>query len=62
MSYVLKAFALAPFMRQQGSMFDAKPNSANMETMTELIEAGKVKPVVDRTYIVTQHAPGLSLH
>lgn len=50
MRYVLKAFALAPFMRQQGSMFMANPNSAAMEALTELIEAGKVKPVVDRTY------------
>ena len=50
MSYVLKSFALAPFMRRQGSMFDAKPNGANMDALTELIEAGKVKPVVDRTY------------
>ena len=50
MSYVLKSFALAPFMRQQGRMFDAKPNSANMEALTELIEAGKIKLVIDRTY------------
>ena len=50
MTYVIKAFALAPFMRQQGSMFVAQPNSANMEALTELIEAGKVKPIVDRTY------------
>jgi len=50
MSYVLKSFALAPFMRQQGSMFVSKPDSAAMEALTELIEAGKVKPVIDRTY------------
>jgi NADPH:quinone reductase-like Zn-dependent oxidoreductase len=50
MSYVLKSFALAPFMRQQGRMYDAKPDSTAMEALTELIEAGKVKPVVDRTY------------
>jgi len=50
MSYVIKSFALAPFMRQQGSMFVSKPDSAAMEALTELIEAGKVKPVIDRTY------------
>jgi NADPH:quinone reductase-like Zn-dependent oxidoreductase len=50
MSYVLKAFALAPFMRQHASMFVAQPNGADMDALTELIEAGKVKPVVDRTY------------
>jgi len=50
MSYVIKAFALAPFMRQQGSMYVAAPNGANMEALTELIEAGQVKTVIDRTY------------
>jgi len=50
MTYVIKSFALAPFMRQLGRMYDAKPDSAAMEALTELIEAGKVKPVVDRTY------------
>ncbi len=50
MSYVIKSFALAPFMHQQGRMYDAKPNSANMEALTELIEAGKIQLVIDRTY------------
>ena len=50
MTYVIKSFALAPFMRQQGSMFVANSNSADMDALTELIEAGKVKPVIDRTY------------
>ena len=50
MSYVLKSFALAPFMRQQGSMFVAKSDSAYMNALTALIEAGKVKTVIDRTY------------
>jgi NADPH:quinone reductase-like Zn-dependent oxidoreductase len=58
--YVLKAFALAPFMRQQGSMFVAQPNSANMDALTELIEAGKVKPVVDRTYPLRDASQALS--
>ena len=50
MTYVIKSFALAPFMRQQGSMFVANSNSADMDALTELVEAGKIKPVVDRTY------------
>lgn len=50
MTYVIKSFALAPFMRQQGSMFVAKSDSADMDALTELIEAGKIKPVIDRTY------------
>lgn len=50
MGYVIKAFALAPFMRQQGSMYVAAPNGANMEALTALIEAGQVKLVIDRIY------------
>ena len=50
MSYVIKAFLLAPFMRQQGNMFVAQPNAQDLVVLKELIEAGKVVPVIDRTY------------
>jgi NADPH:quinone reductase-like Zn-dependent oxidoreductase len=50
MTYVIKSFALAPFIRQQGKMFVAQSNSADMEALTELIEAGKIQLVIDRTY------------
>jgi NADPH:quinone reductase-like Zn-dependent oxidoreductase len=53
MGYVLKAFLLAPFMRQHGSMFVAKPNAADLIVLKELIEAGKVTPVIDRTYALS---------
>jgi NADPH:quinone reductase-like Zn-dependent oxidoreductase len=54
MTYVIKSFALAPFMHQQGKMYVAQSNSADMEALTELIEAGKVKPVIDRTYALRE--------
>jgi NADPH:quinone reductase-like Zn-dependent oxidoreductase len=50
MGYVFKAFLLSIFMRQQGGMFGAKPNTKNLITLKELIEKGKVTPVIDRTY------------
>ncbi|MCU0664337.1 MAG: NAD(P)-dependent alcohol dehydrogenase [Myxococcota bacterium] len=50
MGYVLRALALAPFLRQQASMFAAQPSGADLDALTELIDAGKVGPVVDRTY------------
>jgi NADPH:quinone reductase-like Zn-dependent oxidoreductase len=50
MGYVLKAFLLSPFMRQQGSMYLASPNNKDLVILKELIEAGKVTPVIDRTY------------
>ena len=50
MSYVVKAFLLAPFMRQQDKPLFATVNGQDMATLKELIEAGKVTPVIDRTY------------
>jgi len=50
MGYVFKAFLLSPFMRQQGSMFVSKPNNKDLVILKELIESGKVTPIIDRTY------------
>ena len=50
MGYVFKALLLSLVMRQQGSLFVANPNSQDMDFLKELIEAGKVTPVIDKTY------------
>lgn len=50
MGYVIKAFLLSPFMRQQGNMFLASSNSKDLDFLKELIEDGKVTPVIDKTY------------
>ena len=50
MGYVIKAFLLAPFMRQQGSMFLASPNNKDLIVLKEFIKAGKLTPVIDKTY------------
>ncbi len=50
MGYVFKAFLLSPFMRQHGSMYLSSPNNKDLVVLKELIEAGKVTPVIDRTY------------
>ncbi len=50
MGYVFKAILLSPFMRQQGSMFFSTPNKKDLVILKELIESGKVTPVIDRTY------------
>jgi NADPH:quinone reductase-like Zn-dependent oxidoreductase len=54
MSYVFKAFLLSPFMRQQQSPFMAAPNAEDLVALKELIEAGKVTPVIDRTYPLSE--------
>ena len=50
MGYVFKAFLLSPFMRQHGSMYLASQNNKDLLVLKELIESGKVTPVIDRTY------------
>jgi len=50
MGYVIKAFALSPFIRQIGGMYLARPNNKDMVFLKDLIEAGKITPVIDRTY------------
>jgi len=42
MSYVFKAFLLSPFMRQQGSLYVARPNDKDLLILKELIESGKI--------------------
>jgi NADPH:quinone reductase-like Zn-dependent oxidoreductase len=50
MGYVFKAFLLSPFMRQHGSMYLASPNNKDLVILKEFIESGKVTPVIDRIY------------
>ena len=50
MGYVFKAFLLSPFVRQQGPMYFASPNHEDLVALKDLIEAGKITPVIDRTY------------
>jgi NADPH:quinone reductase-like Zn-dependent oxidoreductase len=50
MSYVFKAFLLSPFMRQQRSPLTTNMNGQELVVLKELIEAGKITPVIDRTY------------
>jgi NADPH:quinone reductase-like Zn-dependent oxidoreductase len=47
---IIKALLLAPFVRQRLVPFVAKRSSQDLQLMTELIEAGTVTPVIDRTY------------
>jgi len=50
MGWIIAASLTAPFVRRQGKPFVASTNSADLAVLAELIEAGKVTPVIDRTY------------
>jgi NADPH:quinone reductase-like Zn-dependent oxidoreductase len=46
----LRALALSPFLRQNLRMILATTNGQDLELLTELVEGGKVTPVIDRVY------------
>jgi NADPH:quinone reductase-like Zn-dependent oxidoreductase len=50
MSRILKAMVLSPFVSQRLTTFEAKPSGEDLHLLKELIEAGTVIPVIDRTY------------
>jgi NADPH:quinone reductase-like Zn-dependent oxidoreductase len=54
MGSVIKANVLSLFVRQQGSTFFATNNKEDRQFLKELIEAGKVTPVIDRTYPLSE--------
>lgn len=41
---------LSPFVPQKMLTFVAKVNQADLHSLKDLIEAGEVTPVIDRTY------------
>ena len=54
MTYVFKAFLLSPFTRQVARPIVASNNREDLLAPKELIEAGKVAPVVDRIYPLSE--------
>ena len=50
MGWIIAAALTAVFVRQQGKPFVASTNSADLAVLAELIDAGKVTPVVDKVY------------
>ena len=56
MGYVFKAFLLSLFVRRQGRPFVSTPNQDDLITLKELVEAGRVTPVIDRTYPLRETA------
>ena len=57
----LRAMALSPFIGQRLTTFISKENHADLERLTEIIEAGDLTPVIDRTYPLGQ-APQAMRH
>jgi NADPH:quinone reductase-like Zn-dependent oxidoreductase len=69
MAYVVKALVRSIFVRQQGHPYLSKPNHEDMVLLRELVESGKLKPVINRIcglsetpdalgYVGEGHVPG----
>jgi len=54
MGYIVKAFVRSAFVLQQGRPFISTPNTEDLVVLKELIETGKVTPVIDRTYRLSE--------
>jgi NADPH:quinone reductase-like Zn-dependent oxidoreductase len=50
----LRALLLSPFVGQKLGTFISSENAQDLAVLTELIESGKVTPVIDRTYPLSQ--------
>jgi NADPH:quinone reductase-like Zn-dependent oxidoreductase len=56
----LLALLLSPFGKQNLRMFVASENAADLAVLTELIEAGTVTPVVDRSFPLDEAAAAVA--
>ena len=50
MEHIVKALVLSPFVSQKMVSFTVKPNKEDLQFLRQLIETGKLAPVIDRTY------------
>ncbi len=56
---IIKAILMSPFIGQTLRPLVAKPSSNDLQFLSELIEAGRVAPVIDRTYPLTEAADAI---
>ena len=55
----IKAMGLSPFVSQQMGMMFADLNKKDLTVLADLMQAGKVTPVIDRTYPLSQLADAI---
>ena len=51
---IVRGRLLSPFVRHRVLVLEAKPSKENLATLRELAESGKVTPVIDRTYPLSE--------
>ena len=56
---MLESLIVGPFISQKSPLLLTKPNKADLQTLADLIEAGKVTPVIDRCYPLADAAAAM---
>ena len=59
MGYVFKAFLLSPFMSQLRSPLTVSENNEDLDFLSQLLETGKLTPVIDKTYPLSETSEAL---
>ena len=59
MARPLKAMLISPFISQKMGMFIAQLTKEDLSILADLMQSGKVKPVIDRTYPLSQIADAI---
>ena len=60
LGHVTKTMALSLFVKQQGRPFVSFPTTEDLATLKALAEAGKIMPVIDRTYPLEEAPEAIS--
>jgi len=60
MGGVFKDLVVSLFVRQQKGIFLSLPNKENLAALKELVESGKVTPVIDKTYPLSETPEAIS--
>jgi NADPH:quinone reductase-like Zn-dependent oxidoreductase len=54
MDRLIKALVLSPFVSQKMASFTVKPNKEDLRFLKQLIEAGQLAPMIERTYPLSE--------
>jgi NADPH:quinone reductase-like Zn-dependent oxidoreductase len=57
---LLKPLILSPFTRQSFRRFISRPNHADLVSLKDLVESGKLRPIVDRTFPIEETPAALA--